>query len=238
VALEPFDPFVRASEVENIVMEGSRRKYYRFRYSRHYGGIVTADAVGCNILCAYCWNYFRNQDPKKVGTYYFPAEVADRLLKIARKKGVKLFRVSGAEPVLGRKSMEHLIDVVKCVDSPFILETNGLLLGYMPELADMLEGLDITVRVAIKGWNEKSFERITGADGSAFRYQLIALKELTQRDITVWPAIMIDVFGDEGARQIKERVAEIGLEVEMEELNRYPFVMDNLKKRGIEVKTS
>ena len=46
MALEPFDPFVRASEVEKIVMEGSRRKYYRFRYSRHYGGIVTADAVG------------------------------------------------------------------------------------------------------------------------------------------------------------------------------------------------
>jgi uncharacterized Fe-S cluster-containing radical SAM superfamily protein len=78
----------------------------------------------------------------------------------------------------------------------------------------------------------------TRAEGRAFRYQINALKELTQRGITVWPAIMIDVFGDEEVRQIRERVAEIGLEVEMEELNRYPFVMDNLKKRGIEVKTS
>lgn len=43
---EPFDPFERASEVENIVMKDSRRKYYRFRYSRHYDGIVTADAAG------------------------------------------------------------------------------------------------------------------------------------------------------------------------------------------------
>jgi uncharacterized Fe-S cluster-containing radical SAM superfamily protein len=133
---KPFDAFERASEVEKIVMEGSQRKYYRFRSSRHYGGIVTADAVGCNILCAYCW---------------------------------------------------------------------------------------------------KSFESITGSDGSAFRYQLIALRELTQRSITVWPAIMIDIFGDEGEKQIREQVAEIGLEVEMEELHRYPFVLDNLRKRGIEV---
>jgi divalent metal cation (Fe/Co/Zn/Cd) transporter len=45
VMQEPFDSFERASEVENIVMDGSRRKYYRFRFSRHYGGIVTTDAV-------------------------------------------------------------------------------------------------------------------------------------------------------------------------------------------------
>jgi len=237
VALEPFDAFERASEVESIVMDGLRRKYYRFRYSRHYGGIVTADAVGCNILCAYCWNFSRNQNPEKVGVYRSPAEVADELLKISRKKKADLFRVSGAEPILGRRSMGHLVDVIKRVDSPFILETNGLLLGRMPDLAEMLKGLDITVRVAIKGWDEKSFERITGADGSGFRYQLIALKELTERCIAVWPAIMIDVFGDEGARLIREQVAEIGLEVEMEELNRYPFVMDNLRKRGVEVKT-
>ena len=70
MALEPFDPFVRASEVENIVMDGSRRKYYRFRFSRHYGGIVTTDAVGCNILCTYCWNYSRNQSPENIGVYF------------------------------------------------------------------------------------------------------------------------------------------------------------------------
>ena len=51
--MKPFDPFERALEIEKMVMDGRRRKCYRFRYSRHYGGIVTADAVGCNILCAY-----------------------------------------------------------------------------------------------------------------------------------------------------------------------------------------
>jgi uncharacterized Fe-S cluster-containing radical SAM superfamily protein len=87
VAMEPFDAFERASEVENVVMDGLRRKYYRFRYSRHYGGIVTADAVGCNILCAYCWNLSRNQNPETAGVYRSPAEVAERLLKISERRG-------------------------------------------------------------------------------------------------------------------------------------------------------
>lgn len=73
---EPFDPFERASDIEKIVMDGARLKYYRFRYRRHYGGIVTADAVGCSILCACCWNYSRNQNPDEVGVYYSPEEVA------------------------------------------------------------------------------------------------------------------------------------------------------------------
>lgn len=148
-----------------------------------------------------------------------------------------LFRVSGAEPVLGRRSMEHLVEVVKGVGSPFILETNGLVLGCMPELADSLKGLDVVVRVAVKGWDEKSFERITGAAGNAFRFQLAGLKVLSERGIAVLPAVMADIFGEEGARQIRELLAEIGLEAETEELNRYPFVMENLRKRGLEVKT-
>ena len=83
VALEPFDPFVRASEVEKILMNGSRRAY----------------------LLEY-------QDPKKLGMHYSTAEVADRLLNIARKKGLNLFRGSGAGSVLGRRSMDHLVEVI------------------------------------------------------------------------------------------------------------------------------
>jgi hypothetical protein len=49
---------------------------------------------------------------------------------------------------------------------------------------------------------------------------------------------MVDVFGEEGERRIRDILAEIGLEIEEEELNRYPFVMENLKKRGVEVRIS
>lgn len=34
---------------------GVYRKYYRFRPARWYGGIVTADAVGCGLICKFCW---------------------------------------------------------------------------------------------------------------------------------------------------------------------------------------
>ena len=50
----PFDPIQRSHEVEAVVMQGDKRMYYRFRYARFYGGVVTADAVGCCLLCAYC----------------------------------------------------------------------------------------------------------------------------------------------------------------------------------------
>lgn len=46
----PFDPLRRLLQVENLVMDSGRRKYYRFRLGKFYGGIVTADAVGCTRL--------------------------------------------------------------------------------------------------------------------------------------------------------------------------------------------
>jgi len=166
----PFDPVKRAKDVEKIVMSNDKRKYYRFRYTRYYGGIVTADTVGCNLLCAYCWNYFKNLRPERYGEYYSPKEVAERLLKIAKAKNCYLFRISGAEPILGEKSAEHVASVIHHTDGNFILETNGLMFGYAPDLADYFVGLNVVVRVTVKGWDEESFEKITGAKGEYFRY--------------------------------------------------------------------
>ncbi|RLB07806.1 MAG: hypothetical protein DRG50_01655 [Deltaproteobacteria bacterium] len=103
----PFNPLQRAEEVEELVMKGQKRKYYRFRPARYYGGIATADLVGCNLLCAYCWNYDRNLEPSKCeGWYYSHTEVAERLLAIARRKGFNRIRLTGAEPILGERSLD------------------------------------------------------------------------------------------------------------------------------------
>jgi uncharacterized Fe-S cluster-containing radical SAM superfamily protein len=72
----PFDPIRHSKEVESLVMQGDKRRYYRFRFAKSYGGIVTADATGCNLLCAYCWNYSRNLNPSKVGEFFSPIEAA------------------------------------------------------------------------------------------------------------------------------------------------------------------
>ena len=132
----PFNPLKRAKEVEGLVMEDLARKYYRFRPSRYYGGIATADTAGCPFLCAYCWNYGRNLHPERSrDRYYSPGEVGNRLLHIAKRGGFNKIRISGAEPILGKQSFEHLYQVLQDISNAdpgldFILETNALLLGY------------------------------------------------------------------------------------------------------------
>ncbi|ADA67856.1 Radical SAM domain protein [Thermotoga petrophila RKU-10] len=226
-----FDPVQRAMEMESLVMNGEKRKYYRFRYSLYYGGIVTADTVGCEFLCAYCWNYFRNLRPKRAGDFLSPEEVAERLLEISKKRKCDLFRISGAEPILGRKSAEHTKEVMKLVKGTFILETNGILFGYDPSLVDLFTDFDVLVRVNVKGWDEENFERITGADGRYFHYQLKALENLYGK-VRFWVAVMYDLFGEEGLSELKKKLP-VPCRIEKEYLEKYSFVVENLRKRGI-----
>lgn len=239
----PFDPSKRAAEVEAEVMDGPQRLYYRFRPAHFYGGIATADAVGCSFLCAYCWNYKRNLELQRYNDYYSPAETASRLLAIAQKNHLNLFRISGAEPLLGEESFGHLFEVVKILfrywpQSPFILETNGLFLGSQPELIELFKYLNVKVRVSLKGIDKKSFESITGADGSYFEYPLRALRELQERKINAWPALMGDFFPqkkvEEFAQRLKKNYTKAPLEIEY--LKPFPFVTDNLKSRNIKLK--
>ncbi len=78
-------------------------------------------------------------------------------------------RLSGAEPILGEQPFKHFYQVLKdrYKANPgldFILETNGLLLGYWPGLALRLSQFEsLEVRVAIKGYDEESFEGISGS---------------------------------------------------------------------------
>ncbi|MDD1700200.1 MAG: radical SAM protein [Methanoregula sp.] len=228
----PFDPIQRAAEMEAIVMHDQKRKYYRFRASRHYGGIVTADAVGCPFLCAYCWNYARNASPERFGKYYAADEVVEKLTSIASRKSIRLFRISGAEPVLGPVSFDHLLQVVEA--GRFIIETNGLVLGARPHLAERLGGLNVAVRIGIKGWDPQSFERISGAKKEFFRYPLIALKTLREAGVDAWPAVMGDLFLTEGTRCIAALIEEMGIRtrIETEYLERYPGVMSAMRHRG------
>ena len=230
----PFDPIQRAAEMEAVVMQDKKRKYYRFRASRHYGGIVTADAVGCPFLCAYCWNYGRNEFPERFGEFCSADDVVEKLMSIARRKKIRLFRMSGAEPVLGPASFDHLLQVVKA--GRFIIETNGLILGARPDLAERLSGLNVAVRISIKGWDGQSFERLSGAKREFFKYPLIALKTLIGAGVDAWPAVMGDLFGTEGTRRLATLMEEMGIRtrIETEYLERYPFVASNLRQRGWE----
>jgi len=242
MALEfPFDPLKRSEDVENQVTRDNKRLYYRFRPAPYYGGIATADAVGCSFLCAYCWNYNRNLYPGRFKEFYTPQQVADKLLHIAYKKSFHLFRISGAEPILGERTFYHLIEVLRFIsqrkpDSMFILETNGFFLGYRTDLLEKFKEFpNLCVRICLKGIDEESFEQTTGAQKDFYRFPLIALRELEGLGIRAWPALMGDFFSTEEISRfenfLKERDIQSGLELEC--LEAYPSVQENMKKRKI-----
>jgi len=243
----PFDPLERAKAVEELVMDGLARKYYRFRPARYYGGIATADLVGCPFLCAYCWNYARNLHPElSRDRYYSPDEVAKRLLAIMKRKRFNKVRLSGAEPILGQQSFEHLYKVLEGIYKAnpvcdFILETNGLLIGCEERFVQELSHFErLQVRVSLKGFDEESFEAISGSNRKCFGLPIKGLKDLIRNGINAWPAIMYEIFGPEGIGKISKTLMEYGIrpeELEIEYLEPYPFVLENLKKRSISLRT-
>lgn len=239
----PFNPLQRAEEVERLVLKNGKRLYYRFRPAPYYGGIATADAVGCSFLCAYCWNYSRNLNPTGYGKYYSSEDVASILLKIAAKRSFRRFRITGSEPILGEKSLNHFREVAELVSneqprSVFILETNGFFLGYRSELIEKLKSGNLWVRIAIKGVDEDSFERITGARREFFDYPLKSLMEMERQGMKVWPAVMGALFSDDEISRLENVLSEHGIKSSLEEeiLEDYPFVLDNMRRRKVRIK--
>jgi len=240
----PFDPVERAEEVERLILKDGKRLYYRFRAAPYYGGIATADAIGCSFLCAYCWNYFRNLNPARFNRFYSAEEVAANLLKIAKKRSFHLFRITGSEPLLGESSLEHLLEVLRIIfqeepHSVFILETNGFFLGCRKDLIKKLIFKNLWIRISLKGVDEESFELISGAKRKFFHYPLAALKELEKEGMKAWPAVMRDLFSDEDIGRLEKVLEEygIGARLEQEVLEEYPFVTENMKKRNVRIKS-
>jgi len=241
----PFNPLERSAIVESVVMRGLRRVYHRFRPAPYYGGIATADAVGCSFLCAYCWNYYRNLYPQRFKNFYTPQQVASKLLHIARRKSYRLFRISGAEPILGEGAFQHLVEVLKIIfrtapDGVFILETNGFFLGYKVELISQLQFENLRIRICLKGTDEDSFERITGVKKDFFPYPIRALKQLEKVGIKAWPALMRDLFRPEEIDRLENLLDQykIKADLELEALEAYPFVLENMKKRKVKIEDS
>lgn len=232
------DPFKEAERLRKIVCQGEKRKYYRFRGGNFYGGIVTADCVGCILDCAYCWSFYPRKNPEKVGNFFSPKEVAETLIRIAQRKSYKNVRISGNEPTLCK---EHLLEVISLIpkDLTFILETNGILID--EDFAKNLSKFkNLYVRVSIKGANKEMFSKITGTKPEFFQYQLMALKYLVNNKIDCRAAIMIDLYDEKDLFDINKRLSEINPylaeDLEFETLITFPFVEKNLSKRGITIK--
>ena len=237
-----YDPLKLSKRVEKLVTKEingkAYRKYYRFRPARFYGGIASADCVGCNLRCVYCWS----NDPARegmIGQFYSPEEVSGRLIRIADKYGFKRVRITGNEPTISKK---HLIQVLENIPSriTFILETNGILIGNDESYARELSEFDnLHVRVSLKGCNEEEFSKLTGAKPEAFRLQLKALEFLLVNDVSCHPAVLIDLAKKENLMRLRERLKKIdeslAEELEYETLILYPHVVKRLKQAGFKL---
>jgi uncharacterized Fe-S cluster-containing radical SAM superfamily protein len=231
-----YDPVRRAEEVAAEVCRGPARRYHRFRPARFYGGIATADCVGCNLRCAFCWSWRQVLRPGAFGAHHDPQEVASRLAGIAQRKGYRQVRISGNEPTLARA---HLLEVLERVppELTFLLETNGILLGHDEGYARALARFpNLHVRVSLKGTCEEEFSRLTGADPGGFALQLRALENLAAAGVEAHPAVMVSFSPAENVRLLRRRLARISPDFEdfeAEELALWGGVEERLRKAGL-----
>jgi len=231
-----FDPLEKASLLNQVVCRGDHKKYYRFRSAKFYGGVATADCLGCCLRCIFCWSWPKVIEPGRYGKFYSPAQVADKLSHIALKKGFHQLRISGNEPTIGRI---HLIKVLELVPKNllFILETNGILIGADESYArDLARFNNLYVRVSLKACSQKGFSAITGAIPEGFQLQLQALENLARYGVNVHPALMISFSSPEAVNNMKKRLNNIRrdfAEFEIEELVVYGDLEDRLIKANL-----
>ncbi|MEM4699875.1 MAG: radical SAM protein [Candidatus Nezhaarchaeales archaeon] len=222
------------------MVRGAQRKYYRVaRGGRWYGGIATADCVGCQLKCVFCWSNVPRDDPANVGRFYTPEQVFRALDAVASRRGYRQLRVSGNEPTLGR---EHLLSLLELVEESgrylFILETNGILIGHDPSYAKELSKFSrVHVRVSLKGAGPEEFSRLTGAVPDGFWLQLRALEALVDHGVPCHPAVMLSFSSRESVEELRSRLRsispELSEELEEEYVFLYPHVAERLRRAGL-----
>ncbi|GLI34628.1 molybdenum cofactor biosynthesis protein MoaA [Desulforhabdus amnigena] len=237
-----YDPVKRAIDTAKIACREDLRKYSRFRPARFYGGIATADCVGCCLQCIFCWSYDSVVRPQAIGEFYSPEEVARKLVGIAGKKGFHQVRISGGEPTLSKVHLLKVLDLIP-KDIRFILETNGILIGHDEKYARALASYEnLHVRVSLKGTNEEEFSRLTGAIPAGFELQLRALENLIRAGVSTHAAAMVSFSSPEDVERLGKRLARISQELgemEIEELVFFnPGVEERLKRAKVRYRTS
>jgi len=238
-----YDSIKRHLAVEKLVTrmgpDGQEKKYYRVRPARWYGGIVTADCVGCGLVCKFCWVSDAIMfHPSDFGRLYTSRKIADNMVALARKRGLNLLRVSGGEPTIGKPHLLRLLDNLKGRGYRFILETNGIPIVCNESYAENLSKFHfVHVRVSLKGCSEEEFAMLTGANPEGFILQLKALQSLMDAGVSCHPSVMVSFSTRKNLqmliqrlRQISPRLAE---EIEIEELILYPHVVRRIKNHRL-----
>lgn len=235
-----YDPVRLAEIVEERVSRRRagvvERRYWRIRSTRHYGGNVAGDVVGCNLRCAFCWAWrFAHYTDK--GFYLSPMEAARRIMAAGP---YRIARLTGGEPTIAWEHTRRLAEILVSRGYIFVLETNGILIG-----AGRIDPSSIPrgvfVRVSIKAPDPDSFHHVTGARADSWILQLRALEALVEaglepgRDFRA--SIVLGVAPARDYSRLLERLASIhpGIveELEPEEIILYPHVEELLRRRRL-----
>lgn len=216
-------------------------RYYRFRGGKWYGGIATGDVVGCNLRCKFCWSWRYSYYMDK-GFFCSPYEVFKKLTIIAGKRRYKYVRLSGGEPTIARNHLRELLKLFDETRYVFILETNGLLLGYDESYArEIADYHNIVVRVSFKGTTPEEFELLSGADRGFYEYQFNALENLLNAGMKpgkdFYVAAMLSFSSEENIRAFLKKLASIhpvlAEEIDVEYVILYPHVISLLEKNKL-----
>jgi len=227
---------VEAASGEQGVCKERNRKYYRFRAARFYGGIATADCMGCNLDCAFCWSYRTRLHPERFGTFYSPEEVAERLVRIAHEHGFRAVRLSGNEPTLCKAHLLGVIQAVERLDQNllFILETNGMLMGADERfVAELAAYRNLHVRLSFKTGTPENFEQITNRPEEWFELPLKAAKSLYAHQISCHVAVVADYAHEYLLQRLRGIASELVDGLEVEPLRIYPEIERRLRARGL-----
>jgi uncharacterized Fe-S cluster-containing radical SAM superfamily protein len=227
-----YDPIELSKKTESIVVNGIMKKYYRFRPTGFYGGISTADTVGCNLRCKFCWSSNSVWKAKNAGEFYTPEKVADTLHYIAYKKEYHQLRISGGEPTIGQTHLIALLEKIN-PDFLFVLETNGILLGLDKKYVNNLSKFkNLHVRICFKGCNPEEFSMLTGAK-KGFEYQIKSLEYLRDKKIS-FNIALVSIKKDK--KYFFNKLIEMGLGkimIEEEQIKLYSLVKKRLNKEGL-----
>ncbi|KPK71707.1 molybdenum cofactor biosynthesis protein MoaA [candidate division WOR_3 bacterium SM23_60] len=232
-----FDPVAKAQQIRAYVEKDTLRKYYRVpRPGRWYGGIATADCCGCNLRCVFCWSNKPRDNPERIGQFYSPEQIFDKITACATRHGYRLLRLSGNEPTLCQPHLLQLLDLVERTNYLFILETNGTLLD-ADYVAALTQFKNVHVRVSLKGTSAEEHALLTGANEDSFENIIDAIALLTKHRVRFNVAAMLSFSPDKNIMLLKERLRTIAPRVENdfeeEYVFLYPHVARRLKRAGL-----
>jgi len=235
--MDLIEPLKKALEIKKIVTRDNKRKYYRLvRPGRWYGGIATADCCGCNLKCVFCWSNKPRDNPEKIGEFYEPEYVAEKLKRCAEEHNYRYVRISGNEPTIFREHLISILSIIEKTKFVFILETNGTVLDsdYIKEL---VQYKNLHIRISLKGTTKEEFSMLTGAQPETFNTILDNLSFLANTQLSFNLAVMLSFSPDKNIIQFKERLQKISKKIlndfEEEYVFLYPPVIKRLRRSGI-----